>query len=168
MRIGHRLIGTTGLLVLTLLLPGIACAAGITGYWRTPAKHGDAAVIHIYREGEVFNGRVAALSQPRYPADADNGHAGEAKMDLHNPEKSLRDRPIIGLEIVHGFETAGDGEWDDATIYNPNNGKTYKCTAKLTDGGQTLEVRGYIGISLFGHTQEWTRVPGPDIFGKRG
>lgn len=157
-----------GLLLLTLLLPGIACAAGITGYWRTPAKHGDAAVIHIYREGEVFNGRIVALSQPRYPANADSGHGGEPKMDEHNPEKSLRNRPVVGLEIVHGFESAGDGKWDGATIYNPHNGKTYKCTARLTDDGHTLKIRGYVGIPLFGDTQEWTRVPGPGIFNKPG
>ncbi|MEO1367538.1 MAG: DUF2147 domain-containing protein, partial [Acidobacteriota bacterium] len=64
------------------------------------------------------------------------------------------------MRILEGFEAEGDGEWSGGTIYDPNNGKTYSCTLEL-EGADTLKVRGYIGVSLFGRTERWTRRPGP-------
>lgn len=155
------------LLALALLSAGGAMASqhnGIGGYWLTPTEDGHGAVIHITREGDAFDGRIVALQAPRYPADADNGHAGEPKLDLNNPEPSLRDRGIEGLKIVRGLQPAGGNEWKDGTIYDPEGGDTYNLKAELANNGRTLKVRGYIGFSLFGRTQEWTRVSGPDYF----
>jgi uncharacterized protein (DUF2147 family) len=53
--------------------------------------------------------------------------------------------------------TYDDGEWTDGHIYNPSDGKEYKAYMKLKDH-KTLTVRGYVGISLFGKTDTWTRV----------
>ena len=50
-----------------------------------------------------------------------------------------------------------DGVWEDGTIYDPMSGKTYDCTMKIKDGGKSLDIRGYIGVSLFGRTSTWTR-----------
>ncbi len=68
----------------------------------------------------------------------------------------MRNRPLIGLEILSGFEYAGDGRWTGGTIYDPDNGKTYRCKLRFVDR-DTLEVRGYIGISLIGRTEVWKR-----------
>jgi uncharacterized protein (DUF2147 family) len=67
-----------------------------------------------------------------------------------------KDRKVIGLEIIRGMRADGD-EWDGGTILDPQNGKVYKCTMSLEDGGKTLAVRGYLGISLLGRTQRWQR-----------
>src|SRR5207237_1057156 len=50
-------------------------------------------------------------------------------------------------------EPSGEGE-----ILDPDEGRVYRCTVTLIDGGAKLEVRGYVGISLFGRTQLWLRV----------
>ncbi len=76
--------------------------------------------------------------------------------DELNPDPALRDRPLLGLTIMDGFTAAGDGRWKSGKIYDPNSGKTYKCKLTLVDAN-TLELRGYIGISLFGRTETWTR-----------
>ncbi len=55
-----------------------------------------------------------------------------------------------------GFAANGEGKWTGGRIYDPNNGKTYKCTLELANDG-TLKVRGYVGISWFGRTETWTR-----------
>jgi len=68
----------------------------------------------------------------------------------------LRNRPIIGLKILSGFEKEGDNKYVDGTIYDPKNGKTYSC--KMTYKGKTLDIRGYIGISLLGRTTVWERT----------
>jgi uncharacterized protein (DUF2147 family) len=76
--------------------------------------------------------------------------------DELNPDPELRDRLLLGLTIMDGFSFAGDGKWKSGRIYDPNSGKTYKCKLTLVDAN-TLELRGYIGISLLGRTETWTR-----------
>ena len=78
--------------------------------------------------------------------------------DEKNPDPSLRDRPLTGLELFTGFSYDGDGRWSGGTIYDPNSGKTYRCIITWVDSG-TLKVRGYIGVPMLGRTETWTRVP---------
>ena len=81
---------------------------------------------------------------------------GLPKRDKHNPNEALRDRPLCGLQILTGFQSANDALWQDGEIYNPDDGLTFSSTMKLSPEG-TLKIRGYVGISLFGKTLEWVR-----------
>ncbi len=76
--------------------------------------------------------------------------------DEKNPDPALRNRPLIGLQLFQGFDYAGNGRWTGGTIYVPNSGKTYRCIVTYVDHN-TLKVRGYIGVSLLGRTETWTR-----------
>jgi len=67
-----------------------------------------------------------------------------------------KDVPILGMDILTGLKKDGN-EWSGGKILDPKNGKTYKCYIKLKDKN-TLKLRGYIGISLFGRTAIWKRV----------
>jgi uncharacterized protein (DUF2147 family) len=58
---------------------------------------------------------------------------------------------------MEGFVDDGKGTWHKGTIYDANDGKTYKCKMRL-EGEDTLKVRGFIGFSMIGRTEEWTRV----------
>jgi uncharacterized protein (DUF2147 family) len=69
-----------------------------------------------------------------------------------------KDQPIIGMTIMWGV-TKDDSVWDGGKILDPKNGKTYKVKLSLTDGGQKLDVRGYIGFPLLGRSQVWERQP---------
>ena len=84
------------------------------------------------------------------------GSPSEREFDDRNPDPALRSRPLDGLAIMTGFEYAGDGRWQNGTVYDPNSGKTYKCSITLIDDN-TLKLRGYIGIALFGRSETWTR-----------
>jgi len=149
------------LLVAPLLavLSGAAPAAATTdadrvvGLWLTEKAD---AQVRVERVGDRFHGTIMWLKEPVYPAD--DALAGRAKIDRENPVASRRGTPIIGLRIVQGFRYS-DGEWRDGTIYDPENGKTYRC--RMWFDGPTLRVRGYIGISLFGRSTRWTRVDEP-------
>ena len=69
-----------------------------------------------------------------------------------------KDQPIVGMTIVSGLKKDPDGPgWSGGEILDPKNGKVYKSKAMLADGGRKLEVRGYVGIALFGRTQTWVR-----------
>jgi len=87
-----------------------------------------------------------------------NDQVDRPKTDVNNPDPMLRSRPLIGLELFDGFRYEGAGEWAGGTIYDPNNGKTYSCKLKLI-GPDTLNVRGFIGISLIGRSETWKRQP---------
>lgn len=132
-------------------LPVAAEGDRIVGLWQTvPTDKGYAHVEVTHREGG-YEGRVVWLSEPDFPpGDAD---AGKPKADRLNPEPELRGQPILGMELMTGFRYV-DGVWKGSRLYDPETGKTYKCTIRLADDG-TLEVRGYVGISLFGRTTVW-------------
>lgn len=67
------------------------------------------------------------------------------------------DGTLIGTRILWGFQRsdATGRRWASGSIYDPNDGKTYSC--KLELDGETLRIRGYVGIPLFGRTEVWTR-----------
>lgn len=83
---------------------------------------------------------------------------GKDKIDSQNPDPSQRSRKMLGLPLLNGFVSDGDGKvWSGGTIYNPDDGKTYSCKLTMQDP-KTMKVRGYVGISILGKTQIWTRV----------
>jgi uncharacterized protein (DUF2147 family) len=122
-------------------------ADDIVGVWLTNGK--EPAKIQVYKSGEKYYGKIVWLKNP-----TDNG---KPIVDKYNPDKAKRNHPIIGLVILKEFQFDGDDEWRDGDVYDPESGKTYSCYLTLKDKG-TLKVRGYIGISLFGRTEVWTRT----------
>ena len=78
----------------------------------------------------------------------------EVTTDQQNPDETLRNRPLIGLQILEGFEWA-DERWKGGTIYDPEVGKTYGSRIRRNDDG-SLEVKGCIGPIC--QTQIWTAV----------
>jgi len=118
----------------------------IIGKWLNKDKE---AHLQIYKKGNKYYGKLAWLKNP-------NDESGQPKKDSKNPSGELRSRPLLGLEILKGFEYK-NGTWEEGTIYDPKSGKTYSCKMTL-DGKNKLNVRGYVGISLIGRTEVFTRV----------
>ena len=77
------------------------------------------------------------------------------RLDVNNPDPSLRSRRLLGLTILSGFRFDGS-RWTGGSVYDPNSGNTYRGTITLVDH-DTLALRGYIGIPLFGRTETWRR-----------
>ena len=71
-------------------------------------------------------------------------------------EGSRRNQPVMGMTILWGLTKQGD-EYQGGEILDPENGKIYRARMKLIDNGQKLDVRGFIGFSLFGRSQIWLR-----------
>ena len=69
----------------------------------------------------------------------------------------FKDKPIEGLTFMWGL-TGGGREWSGGQVLDPEEGKIYRVKLKLSPDGRTLEVRGFVGVSLFGRTQRWTRA----------
>jgi len=84
----------------------------------------------------------------------------QPKTDKNNPDESLRTVPLKGYRLLKDFSYAGNNSWSEGTIYDPENGSTYSCTISMKDPN-TLDIRGYIGISTFGRTDVWKRLQIP-------
>jgi len=134
-----------------LALPAAAWAqnASPVGAWKTiDDKTGKPkALVRISEEGGVLTGKIEKLFRP---ADQDqNPTCGKCS-------DARKDQPIIGMTILSGLKKDGN-EYTGGEILDPQEGKTYKSKAKLTDNGNKLEVRGYIGVPMLGRTQTWQR-----------
>jgi uncharacterized protein (DUF2147 family) len=69
----------------------------------------------------------------------------------------MRTVPLKGYRMLKDFTYSGNSQWENGTIYDPENGSTYKCIIKMTDAN-TLDIRGYIGIEALGRTDVWKRL----------
>jgi uncharacterized protein (DUF2147 family) len=146
-------LGMSALILVLFISAGIILAQvakdfdTVLGTWLT-AK-GDSK-IQIYKTNNKYYGKIVWLKNP-------NDENGKPKVDKENPDENLRSRKLFGLEIMKDFVYDGNYTWVDGDIYDPKSGNTYSCKMNLSQDYKTLEVRGYIGISLFGRTEIWKR-----------
>ena len=121
----------------------------IIGTWQTGSGN---ARVEIYKNANNYQGKIVWLSEPNDPS------TNKPKTDTKHPNVKLHTRPLLGLVNLWGFSyDEKENNWDNGHIYDPKTGKEYKCTITPKDKN-TLDVRGYIGISLIGRTDTWTRV----------
>ncbi len=134
-----------------LLLPTLAFAqATPVGLWKTIDDDGKTAksLVRISEQAGTLVGSIDKLLDPAAQPDA--------KCDKCSDDR--KGQPLVGLQIIRGVKAEGDGVWAGGEILDPSNGKTYRTRLKPVDGGNKLEVRGYIGAPLFGRTQTWVRI----------
>lgn len=127
--------------------PALAAGPSPVGVWRTfdDADGRESGAVTIFDKDGVLYGNVSGIADP-----------ARANATCTQCTDDRKDKPVMGLQILRGM-TADGGDWDGGVILDPKTGKTYKCTMHLEDNGQKLLVRGYVGISLLGRTQTWTR-----------
>jgi len=125
----------------------------ILGVWHTTD---DKSQVQIFRVKNQYFGRIISLKEPNWPANDELGMGGKPKTDRRNPNHELRNRPIVGMQFMGDFVPLGKNLWESGVIYDPEAGKTYKCKLTLISPNR-LKVRGYVGFTLLGRTEVWTR-----------
>lgn len=133
-------------ILFTILSSYAQSTDAIIGKWLNKDKN---AHIQIFKRGRTYFGKIVWLKEPL-------DEAKKPKVDEQNPNENLRARPILNLEILQNFKF-NNGIWEEGTIYDPKSGKTYSCKISQ-EGNDKLNVRGFIGISLIGRTDVWTRL----------
>jgi uncharacterized protein (DUF2147 family) len=135
--------------ILSTFLIVLTFSAFATDKWvRTYYNQEKDGKIEIYKVGDKYFGKIVWLKNPTEPGTT------TPKLDKNNPDPALAKKPVQGLVILKNFVAKGESELEGGTIYDPKNGKNYSC--KITHNGNTLDVRGYIGVPMFGRTTVWT------------
>lgn len=111
------------------------------GAWLTQDRDG-IIEISLAADGS-YQGRIVGGTDPD-------------RLDTTNPDTALRQEPLQGHVIMQGMRYLGGGHWSTGTIRDPNNGHVYKCRLTLLSP-ERLQVRGFLGVSLLGRSQIWTR-----------
>ena len=138
-----KFILTLAMLVMPL---AAAFAQDVIGKWKL---EDGTAIVEVYKQGDAYNGKIVWLQDPNEPD-------GSPVVDKNNPDKALRSRKLIGLNMLSNLKKNG-GEYNGGSIYDPGNGKTYNCSMKVE--GDVLHVRGSLDKKgLLGRTMDWFRV----------
>lgn len=152
-------IRTALLLFLAAILPAVVSTpakssdpASPVGRWKTidDETNAERSIVEITQIGDELQGRILKVFSR--PGEAPNPLCGAC-------EGERKDQPIVGMTFLWGLKRDGE-DWASGTILDPKNGKTYDARVSLTDGGQKLRVRGFLGTPLLGRTQIWLREPG--------
>lgn len=124
----------------------------IKGFWLTLDKKTNEpkSQVEIFKNDDgKYYGKIVWLKEPLIN--------NQLIRDKNNPDEELRNRMILGLQILSGFEF-DNPEWENGEIYDPESGNTYHCKAWFEDNDKDkLHMRGYIGISLLGRNVLWLR-----------
>ncbi len=143
LRLSHAVL-LCAVLAHTVAYPQTVPTAGVRGYWREPSG----SILRILPCGPALCVEIAALSAGSHP-----------KTDTHNPDPRLRNRPLCGLRIGADFSQSDPQHARGGRLYDPKSGRTYR--GQMTAAGNLLELRGYVGLPLFGRTETWMRTLKP-------
>jgi len=119
----------------------------IVGLWKTGEGNG---IVQIYKEGKSYFGKLVWLKDPNDPS------TGKPKTDTKNSDLKLKSRPLLGMVNLRNFKFIKENSWKEGNIYDPKSGNDYSCKITMIDIN-TIEVRGYMGISILGRTDTWKR-----------
>ncbi len=129
-----------------LLLQAAVPATSPVGRWQTiDDKTGKPkSIVRVYEENGLLYGQVEKLLDPN------------AVQNCTRCTDDRKDKPITGMIVVRGLKKNGT-EYSGGDILDPKNGSVYRCKLRLLEDGKKLSVRGYMGVSLLGRSQVWTR-----------
>lgn len=136
------------IVIFSAFVPQDSPNAKVLGKWKTidDATGKAKSIIQIYEVNGKVHGKIAELLDGVSQDEVCKNCTGKRK-----------GKKLVGMEIMYGLEKDGDNKWEDGKIYDPESGKEYSCNLKLLSADK-LEVRGYIGFSFVGRSQNWYRV----------
>ena len=122
----------------------VALADDPSGVWRLDSGK---ITVKVRPCGAELCANIIGLKEPTYKD-------GKPKIDRHNQNPALRDRPLMGLAVLSGMKPNGENTWKGA-IYNADDGKTYSAT--MTLNGNVMKLKGCVA-GIFCKTNTFNKV----------